>query len=74
MVKEVSFSEILSPEKEKSAIVFSFLNNMIRNFFHQMKYTEIGRSRKFFDASSGQKLKGANVTVYKGFCSNFSLL
>jgi hypothetical protein len=39
-----------------------------------MKYTEIGRSRKFFDASSQKRLSGANVTVYKGFATNFSLL
>lgn len=71
MVKEVAFSEILHPEKEKSAIAFSFLNNLIRNFFRQTNFTEIGRSRKFFDATSPRRLNGANVTVYKGFSTNF---
>lgn len=74
MVKEINFSDILAPEKEKSAIVFSFLNNMMRNFFHKMKFTEIGRSRKFFDPKSKKTLNGANVTVYKGFSTNFALL
>lgn len=74
MVKEINFSDVQASEKEKSGVIFSFLNNMIRNFFRQMKYTEIGRSGKFCDASSQKTLPGANVTIFKGFSSNFTLL
>jgi hypothetical protein len=45
-------ADIYSPEKEKSAVVHSFLNNMVRNFFHLLEYTEIGRSKKYFDPHS----------------------
>lgn len=47
---------------------------MIRNFFHQMQYTEIGRTKKYFDPNSRKKLEGADVTVYRGYSTSFSLL
>jgi hypothetical protein len=47
---------------------------MVRNFFHQMQYTEIGRSRKYFDPQSRKELSGANVAVYHGYSTNFCLL
>jgi hypothetical protein len=39
-----------------------------------MQYTEIGKSKKYFDPSSRKTLDGANVTIYKGYSSNFTLL
>lgn len=50
MVKQVAISDIHSLDKRKSGVIFSFLNNMVKNFFFELKYTEIGRSRKYFDA------------------------
>jgi hypothetical protein len=74
MVKEVSFADVFHPEKQKSAIVLTFLNNMVRNYFRMMNFTEIGRSREFFDPNSQRRLNGANVMAYKVFSTNFSLL
>jgi len=73
-VKQVILSDIYSPEKQKSGIVYSFLNNMIKNFFHLLDYTEIGRSKKYFDSKTKVNLNGAQVTIFKGYSSSFSLL
>lgn len=56
LARQVSLSEIYSTEKDKSGPVFSFLNNLLRNMFHELDYSQIGRSRKFFDLSSKKKL------------------
>lgn len=47
---------------------------MVKNFFYHLDYTEIGRSRKYFDAKNYKNLESAQVTVFKGYSSNFSLL
>ena len=74
MVKEVALSDIHSQDRRKSGAAYHFLNNLVKNFFHQIGYTEIGRSGKYFDAKHFQPLESAKVTVFKGYSSNFSLL
>lgn len=39
-----------------------------------MQYTEIGRSRKYFDPLSRKELPGAKISVFQGYSSNFCLL
>jgi hypothetical protein len=74
MVKQIAMSDIHSQEKRKSAVVFCFLNNILRNFFHELDYSEIGSSRKYFDSQHYHQLESAKVLVYKGYSSNFTLL
>lgn len=74
MVKQVALSDIHSQDKRKSGVVFAFLNNMVKNFFYELDYTEIGRSRKYFDSQHYHQLEAARVLVYKGYSSNFTLL
>ena len=66
--------DIYSTDIHKSGVVYAFLNNMLKNFFHQLEYTEIGKSRKYFDSKNYKNLEGAKVTVFKGYSSNFTLL
>ena len=73
-VKEVKLGDISSEDKRKSGSVYSFLNSLLKNFFHQIDYTEIGKSGKYFDAKHYQKLDSAKLIIYKGYSSNFSLL
>lgn len=74
MVKEVVLSDIYSPDSKKSGVVYSFLNNMLHNFFHQINYSEIGRSRKYFDSQHYTHMESARVLIYKGYSSSFTLL
>jgi hypothetical protein len=74
MVKEVALSDVHSPDPRKSGVVYCFLNNLLKNFFHEINYTEIGRSRKYFDSQHYTQLDSAKVIVYKGYSSGFSLL
>ena len=67
-------SDLQHSEKKKSAPVFQFLNNMVRNFFYQLQYTEIGRSGKYFDPQSRQHLDGAEVSIFRGYSSSFAQL
>lgn len=73
-VKEVALSDVHSPDKRKSGVVYSFLNNMLRNFFHQLDYTEIGRSRKYFNGQKVEYIESAKVLIYQGYSSSFNLL
>jgi len=74
LVKQVQMGDLRSANGKQAAVVYQFLNNMVRNFFYQLHYTEIGSSRKYFDPSSEQNLKGANVKIYKGFSTSFLML
>ncbi len=70
----MALSDVYSGDRHKSGVVYSFLNNMVKNFFYQLDYTEIGRSRKYFDTKNFKNLECARVTVFKGYSSNFTLL
>lgn len=74
LVKEITLGDIFSDDRRKTGVVYAFLNNLLKNFFHQVNYTEIGKSGKYFDAKHFHKLDSAKVIVYKGYSSNFSLL
>jgi hypothetical protein len=39
MVRIVTMNDIYAAEKEKSGIAFTFLNSMLKNFFHQVGYS-----------------------------------
>ena len=74
ILKVVALSDIHSPDNQKSAIVYTFLNSLVKNFFYQIDYTEIGRSGKYFDSQNYTKVESARLFVYKGYSSRFSLL
>jgi hypothetical protein len=74
VAKQITLSDIYLPQKEHSAVVFAFLNNLVRNFFHHMHYTEIGRTRKYFDPQSRRDLSGASLSLFSGYSTSFSLL
>ena len=74
LVKEVALSDVHSHDRRKSGIAYHFLNNLVKNFFHQIGYTEIGKSGKYFDARHYNNLTSAKVIVFKGYSSHFSLL
>ena len=71
LVKRVCMSDLQHSERKKSAPVYQFLNSMVRNFFYQLQYTEIGRSGKYFDPQSRQHLDGAEVSIFRGYSSSF---
>ena len=50
-VKEVKLGDINSEDKRKSGSVYSFLNNLLKNFFHQIDFSEIGKSGKYLVCS-----------------------
>ena len=39
VVKEVALSDIHSQDRKKSGVAYHFLNNLVKNFFHQIGYT-----------------------------------
>lgn len=73
-VKSMLLSDVYSPEKRTSGVILSFFNNIIKTFFNRLNFTEIGRSRKYFDTSSKKSLDSAGVMVFSGFATSFNVL
>lgn len=56
------------------AVPLNFFNNMIKNFFNQLGFIEIGKSRKYFDPKSRTNLDNAGIMIYNGFSTSFNIL
>lgn len=48
-MKTIKIKDLKSDDKSKSSIVYLFLNNVMKNLMGQLEYTEIGRSKKYYD-------------------------
>jgi hypothetical protein len=48
-VRTVQLKDLTAQDKCVSGPVFLFLNNVIKNFMAQLDYSEIGKTRSYFD-------------------------
>lgn len=58
----------LDVKNDPNSLLF-FLNNKFRNVMSQAKYSEIGRSGKFFNLKSKKDID--DLIMYSGFKANF---
>ena len=73
-VKKVAFADIKNPDPRKSAVVYGFLNNLVKAFLMKLDYMESGKSKKYFKHQDQISLPNAGVVLYKGFGTSFTLL
>ena len=52
----------------------TFLNNFLRTNMKRLGFIEIGKTKKFFDASTKKGLDYADIFLYQGYTANFCRL
>jgi hypothetical protein len=72
-VRIVQLKNLTVQDKQVSGPVFLFLNNVIKNFMAQLDYTEIGKTRSYFDPKKKESIDSAGIILFYGYSTRFDL-
>lgn len=67
-------SDIYRPDSKQAFMPLSFLNSLLKMQLKMIGYSEIGRSKKYFDNTSRREVPNTNLFLYSGYSTSFSLL
>ena len=74
MVKEVKMANICSSRSEESALPLNFMNNLLKNFFNQMNYIQVGKGNKYINPGSRKSVGNTGVILFSGYETSFNML
>ena len=74
MVKSFNMANICSSKSKESILPLNFMNNMLKKFFSQLNYIQIGKGNKYINPSSKKSLSSAGIILFTGYETSFSML
>lgn len=67
-------SNICSSKSRESSLPLNFMNNLLKRFFSQMNYIQIGKGNKYINPSSKKALSNAGILLFTGYETSFNML
>lgn len=66
-VKKVEMQKINSQKSKDAILPLNFLNNLIKQFFNEMNYVEVGKTGKYVNPNSKHVLANTGIILFTGY-------